>query len=343
MSAATEGTAREPQPYAPGTAEPAPPPAAPHPDAFRPWPYHQALRAEKRGWWRGAVAILSLVVGFLIVNTLLSIVGIGFDLLTGRTDFDALARGEISLSPAVMLANNLSLAALIPIAMLLQWGLFGLRPRFLSSVAGRFRWRLLGKQALIVVPVWVVYVGLSYVLSPPAGEFRLTADSIALLVIVLLTTPLQSAGEEYGARGLLNRAAASWSSDPRLAFALGAVVSSALFALAHLAGDPWLIAYYAVFGLSMCLVTTWSGGLEGSVLIHAVNNVLLLTPTVLAGQQDAVFDRQDGAGGAYMLLPMAICLGVAALVGWYSKRAGAVTRTAPSAMSTTTTASSSAV
>lgn len=312
-----------------GTDATAPAPVRPHPDALRSWPYHQALRAVKRGWWRGALAILGLVVGFLIVNTLFSIVGIVFDLLTGRTDLDALARGEVQLSPAVMLANNLSLAALIPLAMLLQWGLYGLRPRFLSSVVGAFRWRLLAKQALIVVPVWLAYVGLSYVLSPPGGEFRLTADSIALLLVVLLTTPLQSAGEEYGARGLLNRAAASWTGNPRIAFVLGAVVSSALFALAHLAGDPWLIAYYAVFGLSMCLVATWSGGLEGSVLIHAVNNVLLLTPTVLAGQQDAVFDRADGTGGPFMILPMAICLGVAALVGWYSRRAGAVTRTAP--------------
>lgn len=284
--------------------------------------YDHALRAAP-AWWRGAVALLLLVVGFLILSLVFGLLAFVIDIATGAYTLEDVANGLITLTPATMLGNNLSLAALIPVSMLIQWAVFGVRPRWLSSVQGWFRWRWLGRLALIIVPVWIVYVGVSLLLSP-LDPIVVDGTMIAMLAIVILTTPLQSAGEEYGARGLIQRSVGSWFRRPVAAFIVGTVISGAVFASVHFAGDPWLIAYYFVFGASMSLAARGTGGLEAPVLIHATNNVLLLIPTALMSQTDQVFERGEGAGGPFMLLPMALCVAAALVSTWWGRRNGIV-------------------
>ncbi|PSL37044.1 membrane protease YdiL (CAAX protease family) [Labedella gwakjiensis] len=308
-----------PSPEAP--AVPAPPAEAAPPATFT---YDHALRAAP-AWWRGAVAIVLLVVGFLVLSVVLGGLGVLVDLATGAYTLDQLARGEITLTPWSMLANNLSLAALWPIAMLLQWWLFGVRPGWMSSVEGRFRWRWVGRLALVIVPAWAVYVGVSFLFSP-IDAVVLDGTVIAMVLVVILTTPLQSAGEEFGARGLIQRSVGSWFAHPVVAFVAGAIISGAIFASAHLAGDPWLIAYYFVFGVSLSFAARGTGGLEAPVLIHATNNVLLLVPTALMSQTDSVFQREAGVAGPYMLLPMAVCVAAALFSTWWARRNRVVTR-----------------
>lgn len=288
--------------------------------------YDHALRVAP-AWWRGATAIVLMVVGFLLFSFVIGGIGIAVDLATGAYTLEQLARGEFTLTPWSMLANNLALAALWPLSMLLQWWLFGVRPGWMSSVEGRFRWRWVGRLALVIVPVWAVYVGLSLLLSP-MEPIVLDGTVIAMVVVVLLTTPLQSAGEEFGARGLIQRSVGSWFASPWIAFVVGAIVSGAVFASAHFAGDPWLIAYYFVFGVSLSFAARGTGGLEAPVLIHATNNVLLLVPTALMSQTDAVFEREAGVAGPFMLIPMALCVAAALFSTWWAKR-NRVTTTAP--------------
>jgi membrane protease YdiL (CAAX protease family) len=225
----------------------------------------------------------------------------------------------------ILLATNVSLAAMIPVSMLLQRWLFGVPMGAVSSVAGRFRWRWLRRVAIVMVPVFVLYIGVTFALDPTGG-IRFDGEVVLYLAIVLVTTPLQSAGEEYGFRGLVQRSVGSWFRGTRVALVVGAVVSSSLFALAHLAGDPWLIAYYFVFGVSATISARLTGGLEAPVLIHALNNTLLFIPTVLLGQMSESFDRSAGTGGPFMLLPMAVVLGSALLTGWWARRNGVETR-----------------
>jgi membrane protease YdiL (CAAX protease family) len=286
--------------------------------------YDHALRVAP-AWWRGALAILALVAAYFLVSFLFSILGVLFDVLTGQYGFDDLATGLSTLTPALMLANNLALAALWPIAMLLQWALFGVRPRWLSSVEGRFRWRWFGRLAMVIVPVWVVYVGVSVALGP-IEPVAFTGTVVAMLLVVLLTTPLQSAGEEFAARGLIQRSVGSWFGNATAAFVVGTIVSGALFASAHVAGDVWLIAYYFVFGASASFAARGTGGLEAPVLVHVTNNVLLLIPTALMSQTDQVFERDAGTAGPFMLLPMALCVGAALFSTRWARRHGVTTK-----------------
>ncbi len=288
--------------------------------------YDRAL-SPIRGWWRGLLAIVTFIVGFLIISAVVGGAGIFYEYATGGLDFDALASGVVPMTPAIMLTNNLSLAAAIPLAFLLQRAFFGVKGGWLSSVTGRFRWRWMGKLALIIVPLWAVYVGASIALDP-SGEWRLDGPALVMIAIIVLTTPLQSAGEEYGARGLILRSAGSWFRNPILAFVVATVISSSVFALAHFAADPWLIAYYFVFGASAAIAARGTGGLEAPVLVHATNNVLLLIPAALLGQLAEGFDRSEGAGGPFMLLPMAMCVAAAVLSTWWARRTGQVTAAA---------------
>ncbi len=272
-----------------------------------------------RGAWRGVVAIVLLVIGFLILQVVIGGIGILIEVVRGTITLDQLNSGLVPITPVILLATNISLALTIPMAMGLQRWLFGARVGTLASVTGRFRWKWMGRLALVIVPVWVVYVGASLLLEP-AKTVPFDGTVLALLAIVVLTTPLQAAGEEFGARGLIQRSAGSWFRSPIAAFVVSTLIASTLFAMAHLAGDPWLIAYYFVFGASMSLAARGTGGLEAPILVHATNNVLFFLPAVLFGQLDQGIDRSAGTGGPIMLIPMALCLAAAGISTLWARR-----------------------
>jgi uncharacterized protein len=259
--------------------------------------YHEALSEPRRPWWIAALALI----------TLLSFAAVELDLVLGLTSAASVAAGELSITPTLFLANNLLLASLIPLSMLIQWAFFGVRPRWMHSVTGTWRWHLIGRSALFIVPIFLLYtgVGLAVALAtmigkPPSG------NTVALLIIIVLTTPFQAAGEEYGFRGFIARTVGSWSSRTGVSFAIGTIASSIVFALVHFAADPWLIAYYLVFAVGMSLIVRATGGLEIAVLIHTLNNVLLLIPAVVLSSLEESLNRDVGAAGPYALVPMAV-------------------------------------
>jgi len=281
--------------------------------------YDHSLHGTGRPW-RGIVAIVVLMATLLLLSLVFGAIAIAYEIFTGGMDFND-PDSLLAITPAVLLSSNLALAAMIPLSMGLQRLLFGVPVRHIFSVAGAFRWRWLGRLALIIVPVWIVYIAVSFALEP-GGEIRIDGTALALLAVVVLTTPLQAAGEEFGFRGLIQRSVGSWFRHPTVAFAVSTLISGALFGAVHFAADPWLIAYYFLFGVSASIAARFTGGLEAPVLIHVVNNVLIFVPAVLLGQLAEGIDRSEGAGGPFMLLPIAVVLGAAALSGWWARRSG---------------------
>ncbi len=297
-------------------------PAVRSPLPTQPVEYHQMLRTPRATWWKGLLVIVSFVAAYLIVSGILQIGAVAIDVARGRVAAGDLLQGKVTLTPSLLIATNLSNVAAIPLSIWLQRAFYGQRGPWLHSVVGRFRWRLLAQSAVVVLPLWAVYVVIGILGAGPSGG-GLTGESIALLVIVWLTTPLQAAGEEYGARGLITRAAGSWASDPRLALIIGTVVSSGLFMLAHGAGDPWLIVFYFLFGVGLSIVTWRTGGLEVAILIHAVNNLMAFTIGIVSGQDmSRALDRSDGVGGPEILVPMVLLALVVAGVWWWARRQG---------------------
>lgn len=292
--------------------------------------YHDALSEPRRPWWVATLALVSFALLMVVVSVLLSFAAIEVDLQLGWVTPAEVASGAIVFTPTLFLANNLVLASLIPISMLLQWAFYGVRPSWIFSVTGAWRWHLIRRSSLFIVPIFLLYTGgglalaaVELVEQPPSVE------TLALLVIIVLTTPLQAAGEEFGFRGFITRTVGSWASRPGVSFALGTTAASIVFALVHLAADPWLIAYYLVFAVAMSFLVRATGGLEIAVFIHVLNNVLLLIPAVLLSTLEESLDRSVGSAGPLVLVPMTIIVAMTLLSVWWVRRGGAMSVAPP--------------
>ena len=282
------------------------------------------LRGPRWRWWKPLAALLvTALLGFLVAGVP-AVVG----LLLDGVDFTRLDPDALALGPYAFLGNNVGLALLVPLAFLLQWLFFGVRPRWLSSVEGRFRWGWFARCVGIVLPLGVVLIGLEIALGGLPEGIALRPYTVLLAVGIVLTTPLQAAGEEYLMRGLEQRLVASYFRSDVVGWVVATVVSSVSFMLLHGAGDAWLNAFYLSFGVVAAWVTWRTGGLEAAVAIHVVNNLLseaFLPVTDISG----LFDRSAGTGDPTVLLNVAALVGATALIAWAARRRGVVAATAP--------------
>lgn len=161
-------------------------------------------------------------------------------------------------------------------------------------------------------------------LAPDATTWRgfgVTGTTVVLLLAVVLTTPLQAAAEELMFRGAVMPAAASWIRAMRPALVLGVVLSTVAFAIVHGSADPWLLGYYAFFGLCAALMAVISRGLEASIAFHIGHNaVTAILNALLADGGSLLLDRSVGAGGPHLLLLVPVNLLAVGLVWWDERR-----------------------
>lgn len=302
------------------------PPAPPQPRRRGPRPvppgvpYHRVLAGEKRRIGRGILAIVLLVGGLFAFGFAFALIGAGIDQLFGRSNPTL---GGSEFTPVYHGATLFSIALLIPWSMLIQRWLYGVRGASLHSVRSLFRVDVFGRAMLAILPIWAVYLVVLSALSPyVVGSWGL-GDLLGMFAVTVVLTPLQSAAEEYGLRGLAFRVAGSWGRGPRTALIIGVVVSSLVFMVIHTATDPWLNLYYFTFGATLALIAWRTGGLETGVVIHAVNNTLaFLLVLVTHADMLAGFDRSVGAGSAVMLLPCVLLIAITAVVWMRTRRTG---------------------
>jgi uncharacterized protein len=254
----------------------APPPGTPPHDV--PQPFLLAMRSRDWAWWRPLMGLLLFAVVYavaVVVSLLFGVVG----LVAAGTRSDA----DLT-DPGILLVTNLATVVAIPVVWMVWAVVHGMRIGWSSSVLSRLRWRLLP-----------TFTGLALVSLGPAIclsllPVLLDSDAVGpvtglgrLLVVVLLTTPLQSAAEEYVFRGYLSQAVAGWVGHPAAGAVVAALVTATLFSLAHLPPDlPTFLARFAV-GLAASAVVWLTGGLEAAIALHAVNNVLVFVLFGLLG------------------------------------------------------------
>ncbi|OII38858.1 CPBP family intramembrane glutamic endopeptidase [Plantibacter sp. MMLR14_011] len=258
--------------------------------------YVQGLRHRPQ-LWRTLVAAVSGILTLVVVLGVAAIpVGQAADRLIGITPFDP---ANPSFTVGFWAAGNVLVALLIPVSMVLHKLVYGASPGALTSVTGRFRWMLLARASVVVLPVWVAY---AVIMQPFLGTGlpKWTTVNLVLCVVALVTIPLQSAGEEYLFRGLIFRAIGARFARPVVSLAVATAVTALQFGLIHGATDPWGVAYYVVMGIGFAVLAERTGGLEVPILIHAANNTLLLVPVVLAGELATV----STPTGPIVLVPM---------------------------------------
>lgn len=316
-----------PTPWAPPPSAHPPTALVPHPDepasAYVPRPYPQLLRGPQHRWWRPLVG-LAVMVGLVVVLFVLSTVAVLVVLVASDVDLLSMT-GEISpellASPALFTVNNLFLASFVPAAMVAVWVGHRWRPRWVASVVPGIRWRwMLGVTAACLLVQVVGTLALWAVDGFPSG----TADeqAVALLLCVLLTTPLQCAGEEYLCRGWLTQMIGSWFSRALLAVLVPAVVTAAVFAGMHSLGAEQNTALFLdrfAFGLLASYLTWRTGGLEAAIAAHTANNVVVMVPAILTGTLDdslAVSDAPWGMVGLDVVVMVVVALVVTGLARW---------------------------
>lgn len=297
----------------------------------RPTDYVMFWRTPAWRWWRPVIALLLTLILGVMASTVPYGISLIIDTAAGRIDPLADDYDPFNITALGFLANNIGLASLIVIAGLVSSSLFRQRAGFMASVVGKLRWAWLGRCMLLILPLWVVYIGLDTWLSVRAGaslDLAVNQDTWLLIFGILLTTPFQAAGEEFGFRGVVNRAVASFFSKSRVGLVVGAVVSSLAFAAAHGAGDAWLNAYYFWFGLAACYVTWRTGGLEAAIAIHVVNNVCseVFLPF---SEVNEMFHREAGTAGPQVLVGMAVIALAVTLLTWQASRRGLQVSAAP--------------
>src|SRR5215216_59394 len=217
----------------------------PRPTALpqEPRDYQQMLRGPLHRWWSPVLSLLVVVAIAvpIMIAALLPVVIIGALVnVANPVEWTFSSISDVNrIGPVTFLYVNLSLISLIPAAGLSIWIGHQIRPRYLSSVAGGIRWRWLFRCMLTVLPIWLIYLGISVFVEAPQGARP--DDWLLLLIMVLVFTPFQAAAEEYFFRGWILQNVGSWFARPTVGLVVSIAVSIAVFAAAHGSPDPWII------------------------------------------------------------------------------------------------------
>jgi membrane protease YdiL (CAAX protease family) len=280
-------------------------------DTGRPFGAHLALR-----WWVPIVLTLVVVVGVNVLQLLFLAAAAIVEVGVFGTDPDAL-----TLTPLTYLATNLAIIAVAPITMLVLAKAGRVPWRSVLTVGRRFAWRRLGGYLAAFAALMVVANLALFGLEPTSSSaFAVTGTTVALVAIVILTTPLQAASEELVFRGALTAAYASWIRAARPAVAVGIVLSTLLFAIAHFSSDPWMIVHYLGLGGSTAVMALIARGLEPAIAFHVMNNVFAMgVGAFFTGGGGIPQDRTAGTAGPSILLFLGAEV-LAVLAGWWFER-----------------------
>lgn len=234
-----------------------------------------------------------------------------------------------TITPLKFLAINVSVGAtgVLAIALLawvarVPWRSLISSPRAFDG--RRFVQYLVGAGVLVGVGIGVV--ALVAPESPGWVAFGLSGTTLAMLALTLVSTPIQSIGEELIFRSAVLPAAASWVRAVRPALAVGLLVSSLAFAVLHGSSDPWLFGYYVLIGVCTGLMAIISRGIEAPAAFHVANNVLFsIVNTLMADGEPFAIDRSTDTGDASLLILAAVNLAMVGLV-WLRERAAATSQ-----------------
>lgn len=272
--------------------------------------------------WKSLVVLVAIPVTLLLVQI---IVFQGVVLIEGPADPD-----KPTLTPLTVVATGVSTAITAVLATMLVAKMAKVPWRAVFRHTRAFDRRRLGTYLLGAAGVVGLGILATALIAPESagwGAFELGPVAVVAIVVGLLFTPLQSAGEEVAFRGAAIPAAGSWFRSTRLAVAFGILVSGALFAVVHVSLDPWFVAYMFVLSACTAIMGLISGGLEAAMAFHVSNNVLVgVVNALFAGGGSAVVDRGAGSGPGASLVILMVMNVLAVLMVWLVERRSTPTR-----------------
>jgi len=290
--------------------------------------YHLVQRLVGR-WavWRPIVGVVSLFVVFFVIGPFVALIPflIGYGISGADLADTATRLADIDhVTPSSLAYLNLALSIAIPIGLFLTWALHGLRPGWISSVIGRLRWRWMAVTfGLAFVALLATVVVGSFV--PAAGDPADSSGSLNswtdttrdFVIVIVLLTPLQAAGEEYAFRGYLTQAFGGLFQSRVAAVLIPAV----LFALAHGAQDAPVFVDRLAFGIVAGILVIATGGLEAGIAMHVLNNFLAYGFALAFSDMTTALNP---TGGSWWTLPTTLTQSLVylALAIWAARRMG---------------------
>lgn len=286
---------------------------------LEPREYHEFWKAPTVSWWRPLVILLLGALSFLITSFIAMILGMVVVNAVGE-DVNFFNVDTVLQSPTMFVANLLGIALMVPLCYLIAW-ISGQRPRYLSSVTGRLRWRWFGICIGIALIAIMILFAIDIFSGNQSLELSVRPYSWAMFAAVVVLLPFQPAAEELMLRGLAFRALSRWIPGRLPAFAVSAVISSAVFMALHSSNDLWLNTLYFTMGLVLCWVTWRTGGIEAAIALHICNNLtgLLLAPFI---DLEQLMNREAGAGSPAVLIQPVVLMLAAVAISWLAKRRG---------------------
>lgn len=297
--------------------------------------YYQVQRGGRSGWGRPLVGLI--LIGLCVFFVSPAVVLVGFEiffLLTGQDVDTLMARvSEVgTVTPESLAFVLLSLAGAIPAAMLLCWALHGLRPGWLASVERRVRWPWLMQCIGIAAITMVVTIIIASRLPIPGEDVGpstlnpYTSTMRDFVLVIVLLTPLQAAGEEYLFRGYIFQTFGALFGGMVGSRTVSVTITALLFAFAHGSQDLPLFMDRFAFGImaGICVIAT--GGIEAGIAMHVLNNFFSLGMAVAFGDISTVLNTSEGS---WWRIPVTLVqAGVfLALTVWAARSAGLATTT----------------
>ena len=298
---------------------------------FRP-KYHELHRVGRPGIWRsvvGSLVLLALV--FAIIPALVGAFVVVALMARGDSAEEATAVLDLTqeVTPTALAVLNIVLAAAIPLSWLVSWWFHRLKPRWLASVVPRIRWKyLLVCLALSVVALissLIVAVLLPHAPNDaPIGELNeFTNRTRDFLLVVLLLTPFQAAGEEYLFRGYLTQAFGSMLRARQAAQALAVLGPALIFALFHgFSQEPPVFFDRFAFGVVAGILVIRTGGLEAGIAMHVFNNFMAFGLALAFGDMTEALNATGGSSWWMILTTLTQSLVYLALALWAAKALG---------------------
>ncbi|MFC7403293.1 CPBP family intramembrane glutamic endopeptidase [Citricoccus sp. GCM10030269] len=239
-------------------------------------PYHRLARRPPRyRWWRPLLALVTtagvwaaMVLALMVVLGIAAVVDPGL----GVAVDEALAPdAPMDLHQPVTALLALGMIAIALPAVLIGVRVGGWRAGLVSSVAGRFRWRLLVRCLAVAAALYATVQGVGLFVEQPEGLADdipgLAGEGLWMLVMVVLVVPLQATAEEFLFRGLLMQSIGAWLRHP----AWTILLPVPLFMIGHEYSWIGQIDIF-VFAVAMGWLTWRTGGLEAAIGLHIVGN-----------------------------------------------------------------------
>jgi membrane protease YdiL (CAAX protease family) len=242
--------------------------------------YHRLARSVPGyRWWTPLITALLAIAFFIVLTVVLVVIFVIIALTVPSTQKPLLNLLQTSVidngSPVILAASLASVAILLPSIWFARL-ISGPRPAgLLSSVAGRLRWKWMSRLLLPALGVYLLSTVFSLVLQPliagqPVPTGRVTATTLAVVLVAVLLVPLQATAEEFVFRGYLMQSVGGWLRHPLFAI----LIPIPFFTFGH-AYDVWGMLDVSVFAIAATWLTWRTGGLEASIAAHVVNNTVI--------------------------------------------------------------------